>query len=296
MSKSHRDFVVFVKNGVEINALVAISQDVTTPATQEQPAVTIEHLTLVYLDPTAASQRPTGDQLRSSIKLEFDVAPLVEGKITGWKDVVSSDVRQVEPIFDGSGSERWGSGDSWTDGHDKAGWPVPAGSASDVHTKTASGAETEGQLGMYKSLDETTIGPDGKTDKERGLPWGSAEHLKAITASGPKVGSELDMEFVGSDPEAFRAFQDGRKGKEPKLEQYSETLRKNAADAHGFPSGAGQDLSGHGPNPPADPFADPSKVDNPAPSSPKDQPAEKGDVVGEKVSEVPPVGLGGSVE
>lgn len=98
MSKSHRDFVVFVKNGVEINALVAMTQDVTTPATQEVPAFTTEHLTLVYLDPASARPRQTGDQLRASIQTVFDVPPLTEGRTTGWKDVVSVEVAEPEPI------------------------------------------------------------------------------------------------------------------------------------------------------------------------------------------------------
>lgn len=83
----HRDFVTYVRNGVEINALVAVSQTITTPATQEKPAFTTEHLTLVYLDPASEAARMTGDQLRASIKTVFDVAPLVEGAVNGWKEI-----------------------------------------------------------------------------------------------------------------------------------------------------------------------------------------------------------------
>lgn len=92
MSKQHRDFVTYVRNGVAINALVAFSHDIYTPATQTEPAVTVEHLTLVYLDPAAASNSiPTGDQLRGSIKTEFSVPPLADGLVNGWKDVPYAD-------------------------------------------------------------------------------------------------------------------------------------------------------------------------------------------------------------
>lgn len=97
-TKQHRDFVILVKNGVEINALVAMTQDVTTPATQEVPAFTTEHLTLVYLDPASARPRQTGDQLRASIQTVFDVPPLTQGRTTGWKDVVSVEVAEPEPV------------------------------------------------------------------------------------------------------------------------------------------------------------------------------------------------------
>lgn len=89
MSKQQGDFITYVRNGVAINALVAFSRDVYTPATQTVPASTVEHLTLVYLDPTAASSGiQTGEQLRSSIKVEFSVPPLTEGKVNGWKDLI----------------------------------------------------------------------------------------------------------------------------------------------------------------------------------------------------------------
>lgn len=88
--KQHRDFVIYVRNGVAINALVAFSRAVFTPATQTVPASTVEHLTLVYLDPSSSSTQ-TGEQLRSSIKTEFSVPPLVEGRVNGWKDVADDD-------------------------------------------------------------------------------------------------------------------------------------------------------------------------------------------------------------
>lgn len=89
MSKQQGDFITYVRNGAAINALVAFSRDVYTPATQTVPASTVEHLTLVYLDPSAASSGiQTGEQLRSSVKTEFSVPPLTEGKVNGWKDLI----------------------------------------------------------------------------------------------------------------------------------------------------------------------------------------------------------------
>jgi len=89
MSKQHRDFVTYVRNGVEINALVAFSHDVYTPATQTEEAKTVEHLTLVYLDPASATNSiQTGEQLRGSIKTEFSVPPLIDGLVNGWKEAI----------------------------------------------------------------------------------------------------------------------------------------------------------------------------------------------------------------
>ena len=90
MSKKQSDFVVYVRNSVLIQALVAFSRQVFTPATQTEPASSVEHLTLVYLDPAANSLVPTGEQLRNAIKVETDVPPLVEGKMNGWAEVLDS--------------------------------------------------------------------------------------------------------------------------------------------------------------------------------------------------------------
>lgn len=135
MSKSHRDFCVYVRGGIAINALVAVSRDVYFPATQTEPAKTIEHLTLVYLDPSAASNTMTGDQLRNSIKTEFDVPPLGDGQVTGWKDIVAEVVAPSEEA-QGSGSERYGGSDWTAVGQDVDGFPVPKGSPQDVTTPT----------------------------------------------------------------------------------------------------------------------------------------------------------------
>ena len=92
MSKKYGDFVVYERNGVEINALVAISHDVYTPATQEAPAYSTEHLTIAYLDPES-SAASSGEQVRNSLKTQFDVRPMVEGLAIGWKDVVDASVK-----------------------------------------------------------------------------------------------------------------------------------------------------------------------------------------------------------
>lgn len=271
--KSHRDFAVYVRNGVEINALVAVSHPVTYPATEtveegvlvQNPAVTVEHLTLVYLDPKAEAQRPTGDQLRNSIKIEFDVPPLTEGKVYGWKDVVSSDVQPVPvPVeAQGSGSERWGSGDWTKAGGDGLTYPGEGTAGATPSSPVVEGVDTKPE----------GVGPDGLTDEERGTQWGSNDHLKSI--HGVKPAPEFEAEFVQSDPELQHAFNEDHAGKEHQAEEFSQVLRENADDLHTpAPSGDGRMESGHGPNPPEFKDTDPAQLDNPAPSSPKDEPIE----------------------
>lgn len=87
--KKQGDFVIYSRNSVLINALVAFSRQVFLP---EGPT---EHLTLVYLDPAAASAAPTGEQLRNSIKVQADVPPLAEGAVNGWKEV---DIASLLPL------------------------------------------------------------------------------------------------------------------------------------------------------------------------------------------------------
>lgn len=105
MPKQHRDVVVLVLAGAQINALVSTSQTVViTPATQTEPAVSAEHLTLVYLDPKAEAPRMTGDQLRDSIKTIFDVVPLELNPGRGWKNVdqdaeTAAKVREISAGF-----------------------------------------------------------------------------------------------------------------------------------------------------------------------------------------------------
>lgn len=107
----HRDFVILVRGTEEINALVAASHDVYTPATQTEEASTSEHLTLVFLEPTGAGI-PTGEALRNSVQIKIDVPPVSAAQHFGWKEV---------PTFvDGSGSDRYA---AWTDGSDGTGYP-----------------------------------------------------------------------------------------------------------------------------------------------------------------------------
>lgn len=90
MSKQQGGVVVYQRNSVAINALVAFSRQALVPDPQN-PGLLLwtEHLTLVYLDPAAASAAPTGEQLRNSIKVQADVPPLAEGAVNGWKEVAN---------------------------------------------------------------------------------------------------------------------------------------------------------------------------------------------------------------
>jgi hypothetical protein len=285
--KSHKDFVVYVKNGVEINALVAISHPVTFPATQDRPAVTVEHLTLVYLEPGTENQRPSGDQLRNSVKTAFDVPPLTEGLNFGWKDVVGHTVQQVSipDEAQGSGSERYAGAQDWTQhGRLADGWPVyPAegGIGATPSSPVVEGAKVkQGEVGSdgltdAERINSSVSGPDNMTDEQRGYKWGSPEHIRSIGGAG----GPADAEFVQSDPELMKEFNDGREGKGGT--PYTEALEENADHAKNapFPSGDGNAESGHGPNPPE---SNPTNaLDNPAPPSPKDPSTEPGPTVGE---------------
>lgn len=139
MSKQQGDFITYVRNGAAINALVAFSRDVYTPATQTVPASTVEHLTLVYLDPSAASSGiQTGEQLRSSVKTEFSVAPLTEGKVNGWKDVGPDGpppAQPVDPLQKSSGID--GDAGDWTQAGDGTGYPETRGFQKVADTASA---------------------------------------------------------------------------------------------------------------------------------------------------------------
>jgi len=95
----HRDFVVLVRGEEEINALVASSHVVTTPATQTVPAFDTEHLTLVFIEPSGAGQT-TGEGLRNSIKVQIDVPPVDVGKHFGWKEVDDAEPQVDQTAFD----------------------------------------------------------------------------------------------------------------------------------------------------------------------------------------------------
>lgn len=213
--KNHRDFVVYVRGGIAINALVAVSRDVVTPATQTEPAKAVEHLTLVYLSPDSARPIMSGDQLRNSVKFEFDVPPLVDGGVNGWKDVIA-EVTAPSDIAQGSGSEKYGASDWTAAGEDATGFPVPKGSPEDVTTAptsspkdapltnplpTESEAIAAAQVADAVVLDDKVVsGPDGLTDAQRGYKWGSDEHKRQI-AGLPQIAEGIpDSEIVQNDP------------------------------------------------------------------------------------------------
>lgn len=72
---SFGDAVIYVKDGTEINALVA----------QSQPAADGEHLTLIFLDPALSSPIMGGSQVAKAISTVF-ATPLKPGTSYGWKD------------------------------------------------------------------------------------------------------------------------------------------------------------------------------------------------------------------
>jgi hypothetical protein len=80
------DSVIFVRNGVEINALVV----------QSAQQADGEHLTLVYLDPIKNVGFLSGSQVQGSIATAFSVVPLVEGSKNGWQHFSTIDVPPVE--------------------------------------------------------------------------------------------------------------------------------------------------------------------------------------------------------
>lgn len=86
-TKIHRDFVVLVRGKEEINALVIFAHDVTTPATQETPAKTVEYLTVVFPGETAQKAFPSKAQILDALQVEMSVPPVGEGQFFGWKDV-----------------------------------------------------------------------------------------------------------------------------------------------------------------------------------------------------------------
>ena len=95
MAKQSGTVVTLVRGGVLINALVAVSHDIFTPATQTEKAFPTEHLTLVYLEPGAPAG--TGEALRASIKTQIDVPPVDSGQHFGWEarqDTVAEPTKQ----------------------------------------------------------------------------------------------------------------------------------------------------------------------------------------------------------
>lgn len=74
--KEYGSTVVYVRNGEEINALVA----------QSSQQADGEHLTLVYLDPAFNSPLLGGSTLQRAMATAF-VGPLQDGGVNGWKEV-----------------------------------------------------------------------------------------------------------------------------------------------------------------------------------------------------------------
>jgi hypothetical protein len=78
MAKKYGDRVTYVRNNVELNALVV----------QSNPQPDGEHLTVLYLDPAFDSPIIGGQNLQRAIATAF-VVPLKPGLANGWKDEVS---------------------------------------------------------------------------------------------------------------------------------------------------------------------------------------------------------------
>lgn len=203
--KQHRDFVLYVRNGVAINALVAFSHEVFTPATQTVPASTVEHLTLVYLDPIAAGNGiQTGEQLRSSIKVEFSVAPLTEGKVNGWKETGLLEPQTDEEIAAIGAAEELaayqkssgidGDAGDWTQAGDGTGYPLQGQELSDFHLQTAQKriAEAIEKNGGDHAFKQPIIpiAPSGRDDN--GVPSIAGMGDGTITSNGTFIPSDAN--------------------------------------------------------------------------------------------------------
>jgi hypothetical protein len=202
MAKQHRDFVILVRGTEEINALVAVSHAVATPATQTTPAFTTEHLTLVYLDPTAEGNSQSGEGLRNSVRIQIDVPPVDNGRHFGWKDVTDYNVTapdgKVYPEVPGSDgyTHGWdkgfaGEGDpygiyEYTDqsANPDAAHPTQA-QAEELAAKADQARADRAAEATGKPEVSTVKGPDGKTDAERGYVWGSPEHMASLRTDPP---------------------------------------------------------------------------------------------------------------
>jgi len=78
MAKQFSDVVSYVRNGVELNALVVQSSSQSDG----------EHLTLVYLDPAFASGLMGSSAVDSAVAKAFALPLQAEGK-NGWKEVTA---------------------------------------------------------------------------------------------------------------------------------------------------------------------------------------------------------------
>src|ERR1700761_7855334 len=94
-----RDFVVLVRNGVEINALVVASQmalatqraDIPRSLRPPVDGSPVEQLTVVYYEPKTSTALPSGSQVIDGIRTEYNVLPLAPGGNNGWKPIVDVD-------------------------------------------------------------------------------------------------------------------------------------------------------------------------------------------------------------
>jgi len=197
--KAHRDFVVLVKGTEEINALVEFSHSVHTPATQDVPAFDTEYLTVIYTNKLDSSAWPSKDKILQGLQVEMSVPPVGMGKFFGWKDVVGVDV--VEPPVSTLTPDPMQKS-SGKDG-DVGDWTQTAGEGKTDDTRPATPAEASAAA-------VALVGPDGKTDSERGYVWGSEEHvatLRPLEPSGadPTLGTTepaATEEPVPADPPA----------------------------------------------------------------------------------------------
>lgn len=173
MSKQHRDFVILVKGKDEINALVVFSHTVTTPATQTEPAVDTEYLTVIYTNSVDGAAWPSKDKILQNLQVEMSVPPVGAGKFFGWKDVVSVETAipptttptpvPDDPLQKSSGID--GDAGDWTQ------------TAGEGKTDDTSPVE---QVSESSKSTTALVGPDGKTDAERGYGWGSPEHMASL--------------------------------------------------------------------------------------------------------------------
>lgn len=121
MQKQYGDKVIYVRNGVEINALVLVStvQQVSKPGVPNDfqrenglhvPATLVqeEHLSLSYLDPLFAKGALSSTDMDRAVARAIGIGPLQEGGTNGWKvtDRIEGSPREVvEAVQFGAASE-----------------------------------------------------------------------------------------------------------------------------------------------------------------------------------------------
>jgi hypothetical protein len=208
MAKQHRDFVILVKGTEEIHALVVFSHTVTTPATQETAAFDTEYLTVIYTNKVDGSAWPSKDKILQGLQVEMSVPPVSAGKFFGWKDVVSVETA-IPPTTTLTPAPEVPGSDGYTHGWDKgfAGEGDPYG-ISEYTDQSANLDAVQGNAAapvIGTGTGPALIGPDGKTDAERGYVWGSPEHVAALRSDPPAPESVPAEEVVQNDPEIVAA-------------------------------------------------------------------------------------------